>query len=121
GSFRLSQGQGDEERRALPRGAAGGELPAVALDDLAADGQPHAGALVLAPAVQPLERGEDPLQVLLVKADAVVLDAELAPERGRAVPGQPGLAVGQDAGPDPHPRWLVLPVELEGVADEVLQ
>src|SRR5215813_1086243 len=71
---RLGCQQGYQERRALPRGAASGDAPSVAFGDASANGKPHAGALVLAAAVQPLEWGEDAREVFLVKADAVVGD-----------------------------------------------
>ena len=76
------------------------------LDDPAADGQSHARALVLGPAVQPLEGLEDLLGILGFDADAVVF----------------------------HPKDLVsifflecqlddralISAELQGIADEIL-
>ncbi len=75
----LSQGQSDYEGGSLPGGASGRNGPTVALDDFAADGQPHTGTFVLASAMQPLEEREDAVQVLFIEADAVVLDEDLHP------------------------------------------
>src|SRR5437588_7050640 len=114
-SFGLPQGQGDDERGALPRGAAGRDGAAVPLDDLAADGQPNPGALVLPAAVQALERGEDPVQVLFLEADAVVLDGDLAQRARRRLQGVAG-AVGQHPGLDLHHGRLMGPVKFKRVA-----
>src|ERR687893_209188 len=66
--------QRDDEGGPHARNTRGGDLAPVALDDLAADRQPHTGALVGRPPVQPLERREDAFQVPLVEAYPVVLD-----------------------------------------------
>src|ERR687898_489672 len=80
---------------------------ALALDDLAADGESDAGALERLAVVQALEHLEHALAVALVDADPVVGHAH-APH-----------AVLQALGRDPHvgarPR-----AELQGVGDEVL-
>src|SRR5436190_2195212 len=58
-SLRLPQGQGDDEGATLTGRTPGGDGAAVAFDDLAADGQADAGALVFPVAVQTLKRRED--------------------------------------------------------------
>src|SRR5439155_2769053 len=86
--------QSDNEGRALAGNAPGRDRPTVPLDNLAADCQPHTSALVFRASVQPLEWGEDPVQVLLVKPDAVVLDGQLAVLLRQGVrPRRPALAV----------------------------
>ncbi len=59
------------------RAALGADGSAVLLDNLAAGGQADARALMLRPAVQPLEQHEDPLRVLRIEAQPIVLHAEL--------------------------------------------
>src|SRR5947209_6196963 len=113
-SFPLAAGQADDERGALPRGAAGCDRSAMPLDNLAADSQPHPGALVFPPAVQAMEGGEDPVQVLFIETDAVVLHGDLAHLFG-------GGAVRQHPALDLQHGGLVRPVKLERVTDEVLQ
>jgi hypothetical protein len=48
----------------------------MARHDLLGDSQPDAGAAVLLPAVESLEDDEDPLEVVRLDPDAVVLDAD---------------------------------------------
>src|ERR671926_1153195 len=52
------------------------DAPAMALDDLLADGKADAGARVLTHGMQPLKQHEDALEVLRLDADAVVGDAD---------------------------------------------
>ncbi len=111
----MSGGQGDDEGRPLARSALGLDAASVALGYLAAYGQADARALVLAPAVEALEDAEDALDVLIVEADAVVLDEDPAPPGRAAVP-----AVGQGA-VDPDDRRLAGLAKLQAVADEVLK
>jgi hypothetical protein len=47
------------------------------LGDLLANGKPHAGSFVSASSMEPLEGSKDPIQVLLVKAYAIVLNGDL--------------------------------------------
>ena len=83
------------------------DAPAMALDDLLADGKADAGARVLAHGMQPLKQHEDALEVLRLDADAVVghRDAPFARLLG-------GAHV------DARQRR---PAELERVADQVLE
>src|SRR4051794_7503419 len=81
--------------------------PVVVLDDLAAHRQADAGALVARTRVQALEDHEDPVGVLVVDADPVVLAAE-APE----------AAVALRREPDDRRR---VAAELDRVADQVLE
>src|ERR1043165_9905826 len=95
------------ELAALARGRAHPDAAAVALDDFLADGEPDAGARILAHGVQPLEEHEDALEVLRLDADAVVghRDAPLARLlRRRDVDARHGAAT-----------------ELERVAHQVLE
>src|SRR5260221_4781507 len=94
----VGHGQGDGERGALARDAFGGDVAAVAPDDLAGDREADPGAVVARAAVQPLERDEDPVDVLLVEADAVVLDLEHDAGTGSGLPLRVGLA-GRDDRP----------------------
>jgi len=47
------------------------------LDYFFADGKAHSGSFIFAAAVQSLEWGEDPLEVLLIEAYAIILDNDL--------------------------------------------
>ncbi len=103
--FRKENGEG----RTLHPGALGGEPAAVPLHDFPANGQSHAAAFILRAPVQPFERFEDAFQVGLVETDAIVDHRDLA----EPVPPRPML--------DRHHRRHPFPVELEGVADQVLE
>src|SRR5437763_12165784 len=83
------------------------DAPAVAVDDLAGDGQADAGARVRVARVQALEHLEDALAVARVDADAVVGDREV-PRVGLAARG------------DLHQRSR-LAAELQRVGDQVLE
>src|SRR3954469_2622249 len=104
----LACGKIDQEGGAAPGLAPGRDLPAVALDDLAADRESHAGALVSPTFVQPLEELEDPIHVLLIESDSVVGDREVHETVGRRRF-------------EPHHRRLLRFAKLERVADQVLQ
>src|SRR3954447_17781591 len=98
-------GKIDQEGGPTARFALRRDPSAVPLDDLAADGEAHAGALVRAALVQPLEELEDAVHVPGLEADAVVGDGEMHfAVRRRAV--------------DAHHRWFVGLAELERVADQ---
>src|SRR3954451_2292338 len=84
------------------------DAPAVELHDLAAQRQPDPGAAVLVPQVEPLEDDEDPLRVLRVDADAVVLDGD-DPVRVVVL------------GPDPDERRDILAAVLHRGPDQILQ
>src|ERR1041385_6110938 len=78
-------GQAQEEDGAFAGLAVRADRAAVALSDLAADGQAHAAALVDAPRLQALERLEHLVEVLLAEADAVVSYADLDAPVGPAL------------------------------------
>src|SRR4029077_16278424 len=69
-------GQCEAKRRAFACFRLHPDAPAVALDDLLADRQAHAGAAILFASVQPLEDNEDAVVVLRVNPDAVVAHRE---------------------------------------------
>ena len=70
--------QGEIERRALAFAAFGTDGAAVALDDALDRRQADAVARELLLVMQPLERPEQLVDVLLVESRAVVADEELA-------------------------------------------
>src|SRR5712691_9810027 len=90
-------GKGDDEFGACSRTAFGGDASAVPFDDLSANREPYAGALVLSTAVKALEYLEDPVQVLLVKSDSVVLDRNPA-DAGGLLPAVDALLEYSDGG-----------------------
>ena len=68
----------NDKGRPFSRSTSGRDASPVALDDLLAYGKPHTGPFILtASAVKSLKGGKDPLEVLLVKADAIVLNDNL--------------------------------------------
>ena len=69
--------QADDERRPLCNCADCGDLSIMALYDFSAHCQPDSRAGVLATAVETLEHREDPVQILLLEPDTVVLDRNL--------------------------------------------
>src|SRR5207344_1466513 len=97
----------EAERRAFARLRFHPDAASVPLRDLLADREADAGAWVLVAPVQPFEGREDPLRVLRIDADCVVLHRE--------APAFVGLL---DA--DVHARGLLV-AELQRVADEVLE
>src|SRR5438128_10743144 len=119
-SIAVGDGQRDGEGGALARDALGRDVAAVAPDDLACDREPDPGAVVARATGKPLERDEDPFGVLLVEADAVVRDPEDEAVAGDRLPLGAGLAAGDDLAADPDLRRLALAVELERVAQQVL-
>ena len=48
------------------------DIPAMPLDDFAANRQTYSGTFIFAAAVQTLEDGKDPVEVFLIKTDALV-------------------------------------------------
>jgi len=90
----LSDGEHDQKDRPLPGRASRRDTAAVPFHDLAADGQADACALILAAPVQALEWGEDTVEVLFIKPNAIILYVELAHRWGcvfsaaRLLPGQ---------------------------------
>jgi hypothetical protein len=79
----------------------------VPFDDLPAYGKSDAGAGVIAAGVQALEDKENAFKILRINANAVVADRE-APCIVKLF--------------DPHvDLWGSLPVELDGIADQVLE
>ena len=73
-SFIPLSGQSDDEGRALPGGASGGDAPSVSFDNLLAYTQTDAHSFEFFPPMESLERLENLVQIFfLVKADPVVL------------------------------------------------
>src|SRR5579871_5400729 len=70
----LSQGQGHNEGRSLSRNAVCGDRPAVPFGNFPANCQTDARALVSTARMQPLEDVEDPVQVLFLEPDPIVMD-----------------------------------------------
>ena len=109
-SLRIAQRELDNEARTHARRASGRNTPPMPLNYLFTDGKAHARSLVLAAlAVEPLEWGENPVEILFFKANAVVFNHDLK------------LAVIDYGAPHFDYRLLVLPVKLEGVADKILE
>src|ERR1700691_3645882 len=69
--------KGNKNRRPGSAAVLDGDVSAVVLDDLAAQGQADAGALVAVAGMQALEDDEHALGVLGLDADAVVRDPDL--------------------------------------------
>src|SRR5450432_1145827 len=111
--------QARDERRALSELTARRDRAAVPLDDLPADRQTYARPLVLAATVETLEDREDPVEVLLVEADAVVRDGDAT--RTPLAAASRDLAAVDDGRADAHDGRCVLPMELQRVPDEVLK
>jgi hypothetical protein len=80
----------------------------VALDDFLADGQSDAGPVELFPFVQPLEHAKNPLEVLRLNSQSVVLH--------RKYPFGPGIA-----GSGNMHFWDSRTLVLDGIADQVLK
>src|SRR5580765_2654480 len=76
--LRVANRQGDDERSALAQFAFCGDDASVPVGDAATDGQADAGPFIFIPAVQALEYGENFLQILFFKPDAVILDGQFA-------------------------------------------
>jgi hypothetical protein len=82
------------------------DLPSVPVDDLAADGQSYARALVLGPAMQTPERLEDLPGIIRLNTNAVVFDPEYL--------GTLSLLEGQ------LDDWTPISAELQGITDKIL-
>src|SRR5512146_1730605 len=107
-SFLCLVRQENHKRAALAGPAMGSDGAAMAGHDLATDGQAHAAAGIFAARMQALERPEDAVQVLLIEADALICDRNLPTAVHRRTAHR-------------HSRRLVRGVELERVAEQVLQ
>ena len=94
------------------RRASRGDFSTVPLRNLAADRKSHASTVIFGPAVQPLEYSEDAIQILLVKANAVIFHNKLP----RALVRRSGSCCMY-----PDDQWFVLFVELQTISDQVLQ
>src|SRR5262245_38166254 len=91
------------------------------LDDLAADGQAYARALVLGPAVQALEDIEDPVAKLVVEPNPVVLYGDPTDRERIGLSVRASRELGERTTPDLDHGGPIGGVEFQGVADEVLQ
>src|SRR6266550_5284264 len=103
---RLASLEDEVEGGSLAYRAFGPDATAVAVDDPAGGGQPNAGPLEVALAVQPLKSPEQPVCIDHVEANSVVahVNARLAID---------GLGANLD------PRFLLRPGELPGVVEQV--
>src|SRR5688572_23711456 len=75
---KLFHRQRHDERRSVSFGTFSDDASAVAISNFAADREPDPGALEFDPGVQPLEDHENLLGEFRVKADAVILNGDLA-------------------------------------------
>jgi hypothetical protein len=73
----MMQRKGDMERSALPWLAGGGNIPLMVLRYPLTHGKPDAGAAVFGLSVETLEDAEDMIGILLIKANAVVMDLDM--------------------------------------------
>ena len=92
----------------------------MALDDSLADGQADAGSFVDVARMQTRKDVEDPLHVLFVEADAVILDQQAALLVAACSTRRTLLTPLSEPAFDLDNRRLVLAVKLQRVADEVL-
>ena len=77
-SYVLILRQRDNERCPLPLGAPGSNAPAMSLHYFLANGKTHACSFIFAAlAVEPMEGGENLVEILLLKTDAVILHNDL--------------------------------------------
>src|SRR3954467_14692403 len=98
----------EAEHRSAALAPADPDAPAVALDDLAADGEADAGAFVGLAVVQALEHLEDVLAGFRGDPDAAVGDGDLGHPRHGPLRAHPDLRAAVGA-------------KLQGVCDQVLQ
>lgn len=106
---------------ALAGPAVGCQRPAVALDNLAAHGQPDAGPLVNVMPVKALKRHENSVQVFLVEPDAVVLYGDATPGAAGGSPTVLRLLDVEELCPNGDNRGGVGFVELDRISDQILQ
>ena len=81
----------------------------MAFDYFFADGKAHSRSFIFAPATQPLEGGKYTVEILLLKADAVIFDND------------PTSRTSIGYGADMDHRLLARFVEFERIADEILE
>src|SRR3990172_3571473 len=93
----------------------------MALNDLAADGQAHARALVLVTSVQALKDIEDAVEVLFVESDTIVFYDDLTRSADWRVPKGASSRNAKEFAMDLDDWSFVRPVELQGIVDQVLQ
>ena len=113
--------QADEERGPLAGGAGRHDAAPVPFSDPPANRQAHAGSFVLASIVQALKRLEEAVAILLIEANPVILHANLAPAASRGRSCGPGAGGRHKAGLDEDHRRFSSAVELQAIADQVLQ
>ncbi len=78
------------------------------LGNLTADGEPDTCPIIFKTTVQALENGEDPVEILHVKTDAVVFHHNLA-------------AIAEHFATDLHSGRLLGAVELQSIVYQILQ
>src|SRR5665647_1164760 len=112
--------QEDFELAALADRAAGGNLPAVALDNLTAQGKPNACALENIARVPSLEHPKDALAVLFLETNAIVFDHDAA-LLIRRMAGATILPSGQELARHFDNRRLFDAMKLQPIGDQILQ
>ena len=75
----MGHGESHDEGRAVSNTAPGRDFALVTFHDLTADRQSNARPLVGLTPVESLEDLEDPIELSLIKSDAIVHDFQLAP------------------------------------------
>jgi len=93
----------------------------MALDDLAADGQTQARALILVTTVQALKGSEDAVEVLFVESDTVVFHNDSTRPIDWRVPTGASFPNAKEFAMDLDDWRFVQLVELQGIIDQVLQ
>jgi hypothetical protein len=101
--------------------ALGKNLAAMALNDLAADGQAYARALVLVAPAQALKGSQDTVEVLFVESDTVVFHEDSTRLGDWRVPTGASFPNAKEFAMDLDDWRFVRPVELQGIVDQVLE
>ena len=93
----------------------------MALDNPPADCQTDSGAFEATPTVQSLEEFEDAVEVLFIKAYAVIYHTDLCPFARRGLQPVRSTRAVKDAALHLDNRLLTSSMKLQTVADQVLQ
>lgn len=93
----------------------------MALDNLAADGQAYARALVLVAPSQALKGKKDAVEVFFVESDTVVFHDDSTRRGDWRVPTGTAFANAKEFAMDLDDWRFIRPVELQGIVDQVLQ
>src|SRR5262249_2336806 len=117
----LAYRQRNDESRAVARTAFRSDGTVVPLGDFLTHSQSYSRPIVFAAAVQSLERRKDPIDVLLIKPDSIVLDYYSAELGLGFISGGPLVALEQQVVFDPDNGRVAGPVELQSIPDQVLK